>query len=98
MDILFCPMDIKLRKWPYLGIGATKHKNKGTFFSPTFKVREGKVVLVLSFSAPEPRYGHFLILSHGHKIEKMTISPNMFIIISRSLEIFRRGVYHSWYF
>ena len=72
----FCPMDIKLRKWPYLRIGATKHKNKGTFFSPTFKVREGKVVLVLSFSAPEPRYGPFLILSPGHKIEKMAISPD----------------------
>ena len=25
MDILFCPLDIELRKWPYLRIGATKH-------------------------------------------------------------------------
>ena len=34
------------------------------------------MVLYLLFLAPEPRYDPFLILSPGHKIEKMAISPD----------------------
>jgi len=32
-----------MRKWPYLSPEASNLKNKGTFFSSTFKVEEKKV-------------------------------------------------------
>ena len=38
--------------WPYLWIGATKHLNKDTFLSQTFKVQEGKVVLFFVIFGP----------------------------------------------
>ena len=38
------------------------YKNKGTFFSPTLKVGEEKVDLVLQNSASMPRYDRFEVL------------------------------------
>ena len=50
----------------YLENGATKRKNKSTFFSRNFKVGEIKVTLFFDFMLSEPSYGHFVILSQGH--------------------------------
>ena len=50
----------------YLENGATKRKNKSTFFSRTSKVGESKVTLFFDFMLSEPSYGHFVILSQGH--------------------------------
>ena len=54
---LFCPMDMLFIKWLYLRKDAAK-KNKGTFFSSTFKVWESKVTLFL----------HFMLLSQNMAI------------------------------
>ena len=64
----FVPWTCFSTKWPYLGNGAIKQKNKGTLFPPTFKVRESKVSLFLHNMLSEPSYGHFVILSPGHAI------------------------------
>ena len=52
----------KLRKWLYLGHGATNIKNKTTFFSSILKVEEKKVVLLFQYTPQESRYGRFLVL------------------------------------
>jgi len=49
------------KKWPYLSSEATNLKNKSTFFSPTLKVKEKKVLLFFRFVASELRYGHFVL-------------------------------------
>ena len=51
---------LKIRKWPYLSPWASNQKTKGTFFSPTLKVKEKKVPLFFWFEAQGLRYGHFL--------------------------------------
>ena len=63
---LKCPRDMLLLQGQYLENGATKRKNKSTFFSRTFKVGESKVTLFFDFMLSEPSYGHFVILSQGH--------------------------------
>ena len=52
----------KTRKWPYLSLWVKNQKNKGTFFSPTFKVREKKVGLFFQFLTCMTRYGHFMLI------------------------------------
>ena len=51
---------IKMTKWPYLSPEVPNPKNKGTFFSSTFKVGEKNVPLFFLFVALESRYGEFL--------------------------------------
>ena len=69
---LKCPLDMLLYQGLYLKNGATKSKNKGTFFSRTFKVWESKVPLLIDFMPSKRRYGRFVILSpgHGHNIKQ----------------------------
>ena len=50
-----------MRKWPYLDPEAPNLKNKGTFFSVTFKVEEKKVPLFFRLVTSGLRYGHFPI-------------------------------------
>jgi hypothetical protein len=54
---------VESRKWPYLSPWASNQKNKGTFFSLTFKVREKKVSLVFWFEAQGLRYSHNIYLT-----------------------------------
>ena len=63
----------KMRKWPYLSPGASNPKNKGTFFSSTFKVEENKVPLFFGLEAPGLRYGHFVYLTHFPPIGPMGV-------------------------
>ena len=49
-----------MTKCPYLGKGGKNQKINATFHSSTLKVLEKKVVLFFLFSAPVPRYCHFL--------------------------------------
>ena len=49
----------------YLSPEATNAKNKGTFFSSTFKVEEKKVPLFFELVASGLRYGRFLIFFFG---------------------------------
>ena len=56
--------DVVDRKWEngyYISPWAKIEKTKGTLLSPTFKVWESKVPLVLSILAQGLRYSHFLI-------------------------------------
>ena len=48
-----------MTKWLYLSPEAENEKNKGTFFSSTFKVEEKKVPLFFSFSSSGLRYSQF---------------------------------------
>ena len=52
---------VQSKKWPYLSPWASNKKNKGTFFSPTLKVKEKKVPLFFWFEAQGLIYGHFLL-------------------------------------
>ena len=52
---------VQSRTWLYLSPWASNTKTKGTFFSPTLKVKEKKVPLFFLFEAQELRYGHFLL-------------------------------------
>ena len=58
----------------YLENGATKRKNKSTFFSRTFKVEESKVPLFFSFVRHKTSYSHFIILTIG-KISRNVEKP-----------------------
>ena len=51
----------KTRKWLYLSILSSKWKNKGTFFSPTFKVEGNKVPLFFHFELKWAKYGNFFV-------------------------------------
>ena len=50
--------------WQYLGHFSLKWKNETTFFSPTFKVEEIKVVLFFHFEIKWMSYGHFYVSHH----------------------------------
>ena len=69
----------KMRKWPYLSPGASNPKNKGTFFSSTFKVEEKKVPLFFGFGTSGLRYGSFLIfLKNDQPVMSVEISKLLF--------------------
>ena len=60
---------IKMTTWLYLSPEATNPKNKGTFFSPTFKVEGKKVPLFFGFVASGLNYSHVIILNQNSYIQ-----------------------------
>ena len=58
-SIIFWFWMANILKRPYLGQYATNLNTEGTFFSPTFKVRESKVPLFFWLFASWLRYGRF---------------------------------------
>ena len=56
---------IYIKKLLQLGFQSKSKKSKGTLLSSTFKVEEGKVPLLFSYSAQELRYAVFIISSRA---------------------------------
>ena len=56
-----------MRNLQYLASEAINQKSKTTFFSPTFKIGEKKVVLFFIIKASFARYSIFVIFSNSEK-------------------------------
>ena len=57
-----------MTKLQYLAQEGKNKENKTTFFSPTFKIEEKKVVLFFRIEASQARYSIFVIFSNSEKI------------------------------
>ena len=75
-------------EWPYLGPGVKNYKNKGTFFSPTFKVGEKKVPSLFWFYASWPRYDHTDSESIFSKVTFMSVEQKNQLHFLKKIAIF----------